>query len=180
MQISFLKHLKLPETLPQLAPAREQDAAAPDAEGSNAAGQGAAARRAEVKAARDLREGEKPQTPDKGANSASPGVIVTISGHRHQGSADGLKGELVYTNKPSTPGVTPTPPDDPLADHFVGTKSEEFVHYAVSTMRQFAEEQERARAVSRPDGAQDDQGVHLIPRNLGDIQKLASRFKLFA
>jgi hypothetical protein len=56
--------------------------------------------------------------------------------------------------------------------------SEAFVNFAVNTMRQYAEEQDRQKTLAKD--AQGSSSDHLIPRSLGEVQKLASRFKLFA
>ena len=55
---------------------------------------------------------------------------------------------------------------------------QDFVSFAVNTMRDFADEQARLKAQNAStEGAS---GTSLIPRSLGDVQKLAARFKLFA
>ena len=57
-------------------------------------------------------------------------------------------------------------------------KPQDFVSFAVSAMRDYADEQERLKA-----SAQTSDGppvASLIPRSLAEVQKLASRFKLFA
>lgn len=78
------------------------------------------------------------------------GVLVAQAAAALDGSAD--------TTNPATPA-----PD--------------FVTFAVGAMRDYANEQERLKN----SGAQDGQGSaqSLIARGLGDVQKLAARFKLF-
>ena len=58
------------------------------------------------------------------------------------------------------------------------SKPQDFVTFAVGAMRDYADEQERLKA-----SAQTSDGppvASLIPRSLAEVQKLASRFKLFA
>jgi hypothetical protein len=58
------------------------------------------------------------------------------------------------------------------------SKPADFVTFAVSAMRDYADEQERLRAASQTNGG--TSAASLIPRSLAEVQKLASRFKLFA
>jgi hypothetical protein len=57
-------------------------------------------------------------------------------------------------------------------------KPKDFVTFAVSAMRDYADEQARLKAAS-PTSASTSVAA-LIPRSLAEVQKLASRFKLFA
>ena len=57
-------------------------------------------------------------------------------------------------------------------------KPQDFVTFAVSAMREYADEQERLKTASQPNGG--TSAASIIPRSLADVQKLASRFKLFA
>ena len=50
-------------------------------------------------------------------------------------------------------------------------KSQAFVTSAVTTMRTYADEQDRLKQLS---------AASLVPRSMAEVQKLASRFKLFA
>lgn len=58
-------------------------------------------------------------------------------------------------------------------------KAQDFVSFAVSAMREYADEQERLKAAS---AKQEDSApvASMIPRGLAEVQKLAARFKLFA
>jgi hypothetical protein len=57
-------------------------------------------------------------------------------------------------------------------------KPQDFVTFAVSVMRDYADEQARLKAASQTsDGPS---AASLIPRSFAEVQKLASRFKLFA
>ena len=58
------------------------------------------------------------------------------------------------------------------------TKPQDFVSLAVSAMRNYADEQERLKAATKQDSSAS--AVSLLPRSLAEVQKLASRFKLFA
>ena len=58
------------------------------------------------------------------------------------------------------------------------SKPQDFVTFAVSAMRDYADEQERLKAASQNSGSMS--ATALIPRSLAEVQKLASRFKLFA
>ena len=53
----------------------------------------------------------------------------------------------------------------------VEIKSQAFVSSAVTTMRNYADEQDRLKQIS---------AASLVPRSMAEVQKLASRFKLFA
>ncbi len=57
-------------------------------------------------------------------------------------------------------------------------KAQEFVHFAVTAMRDYADTQDRLKQAARQ--AEAAAPAPLIPRSLGDVQKLAARFKLFA
>jgi hypothetical protein len=72
-------------------------------------------------------------------------------------------GDLVYA-KPAKPAAGRAP---------------DFVTFAVSAMREYADEQERLKtaAAKAEDGAT---GATRLPRSLVEVQKLAARFKLFA
>jgi hypothetical protein len=58
------------------------------------------------------------------------------------------------------------------------TKPADFVTFAVHTMRDFADEQERLKSTSQT--SESTSATSLIPRGLAEVQKLAARFKLFA
>lgn len=165
MQINHLKHLMFPEAVQPAPPGKTGEGNATGAGLSGtSAGAAAPTRRGAVKD-----QGEAPPAPRA---ASQPGVIVSIRGDGSGNPITGASADLVYTGKRNAPAA-----DEALTPKFVGTKSEEFVNFAVQTMRQFAEEQERAKALAKP-AAGDE--AHLIPRNLGDVQKLAARFKLFA
>jgi hypothetical protein len=56
-------------------------------------------------------------------------------------------------------------------------KPTDFVTFAVNTMRDFADEQERLKQTTQAEGTAT---ASILPRSLAEVQKLASRFKLFA
>ena len=56
--------------------------------------------------------------------------------------------------------------------------SHDFVTFAVSTMRDLADEQDRLK--NTPAQASGSTAASLVAKGLGDVQKLAARFKLFA
>ncbi len=58
------------------------------------------------------------------------------------------------------------------------SKPQDFVTFAVSAMRDYADEQARLKAESQ--AGDSASATSLIPRSLAEVQKLASRFKLFA
>jgi hypothetical protein len=58
------------------------------------------------------------------------------------------------------------------------TKPQDFVTLAVSAMRDYADEQERLKSAAQ--SSESSSTTSLIPRSLAEVQKLASRFKLFA
>jgi hypothetical protein len=58
------------------------------------------------------------------------------------------------------------------------TKPQDFVTLAVSAMRDYADEQERLKSAAQ--SSESSSTASLIPRSLAEVQKLASRFKLFA
>lgn len=163
MQINLLKHLQFPDMSTPVSSGKSSDGNAVGPGNSGAASAAAGpSRRGAVKGTADA-------SPAPSARN-QPGVIVSIRG---EGAAEvGTDAGLVYTDKRKV-----VVSDEDLSPRFIGTKSEEFVNFAVQTMRQFADEQERAKGLAKP-AASDD--AHLIPRNLGDVQKLAARFKLFA
>jgi hypothetical protein len=58
-------------------------------------------------------------------------------------------------------------------------KVQQFVHFAVTAMREYADAQDRLKTAA---SSQEDStpGASLIPRGLAEVQKLAARFRLFA
>lgn len=60
-------------------------------------------------------------------------------------------------------------------------RAQEFVHHAVTAMRDYADTQERLKTTGKADDAGSAAPTSaLIPRGLAEVQKLAARFKLFA
>lgn len=57
-------------------------------------------------------------------------------------------------------------------------KAQDFVTFAVNTMREYADEEARQSAQTAQTEATST--APLLPRSLGDVQKLAARFKLFS
>ena len=167
MQINRLSHLIFPDP-PLTTSGKSSDGSAV---GSGSAGKSAVAelplRRTAATATADAAEAA--QLP---STVIQPGVIVSIRGAGNAGAGADAPTDVVYTDKRNTPAV-----DSDQAAHFAGTKSEAFVNFAVQTMRQFADEQERSKSQAKPSA---NESAHLIPRNLGEVQKLAARFKLFA
>jgi hypothetical protein len=68
----------------------------------------------------------------------------------------------------------------PAAD----TKPRDFVTFAVTAMRDYADEQDRLKSATQASAtpASDSQisATHIIPRSMAEVQRLAARFKLFA
>ncbi len=183
MQIGHTKHITLPGVGNQPTAPKSSDDSDSTTLGAAVSGRGAAVR---------------PITPAQDA----PGVVAKI-----QSSGDGtapvaLPPGLVYSNArkaaaaedsdadtarmaeqhrqameraSQAPSGLAVGKDGLLVAKPAQTKSEEFVRFAVNTLREYADEQARLKAQS----AQDESASHLIPRNLGDVQRLAARFKLF-
>lgn len=132
---------------------------------------------------------------DRVAASSSPaalppppdaaGVVLHLS---QQASADPNLPEapaLVYTNASAradaAPAVPQAAPDGVLVAPPASeaeVKAAAFVHHAVTTMRMYAEAQERLKTASHAEDPAP--AAPLIPRTLAEMQKLAARFKLFA
>jgi hypothetical protein len=94
--------------------------------------------------------------------SDAPSVILKLQSEADIARAGLAKG-LVYTD--SLKATANKNPQD-------------FVTFAVSAMRDYADEQARLKAASQTsDGPS---AASLIPRSFAEVQKLASRFKLFA
>jgi hypothetical protein len=91
----------------------------------------------------------------------APGVVLKLQGDAATNSAGLAKG-LVYT-------------DDLKAA--ANKKPKDFVSFAVSAMRDFADEQARLKAAGQSGDSTSPSS--LIPRSLAEMQKLANRFKLF-
>lgn len=96
-----------------------------------------------------------PSTPD------NPGVVLTLQSEADVARADQAKG-LVYTD--SLKAAANRNPQD-------------FVSFAVSAMRVYADEQARLKAETQT--SEGTSAASLIPRSLAEVQKLANRFKLF-
>lgn len=183
MQIGHTKHISLPGVGNQPAAPKPSDDSAATLD-TPASGRGSAVRQL---------------TPAQNA----PGVVAKIQSGSDGAASVALPPGLVYSNaRKSTPAedtdadtarmaeqhrqalerATQAPTglavgkDGLLVAKPAQTKSEEFVHFAVNAMREYADEQARLKA----ENAQADSTAHLIPRNLGEVQKLAARFKLFA
>jgi hypothetical protein len=189
MQIGLLNHLNFPKSSNQPLAANSDDDSTAAAEGSATPGLGAAARQ---------------RTPAQDA----PGVILQLQRENAATPGVGLANGLVYSNgrKAVASSAADSDTDRMAAQHsqavqrnagsttkltldkdgvLVATaasaadaKPADFVTFAVHAMRDFADEQERLKSASTTgDGTS---MASLIPRSLAEVQKLASRFKLFA
>ncbi len=125
------------------------------------------------------------------------GVVVTIQSDAAARTA--LPADLVYSNSGPKPSAS-SDSADPAAGQYsqalqrsagspsslsidkdgvlvarpataADIKSQAFVTSAVTTMRNYADEQDRLKQLS---------AASLVPRSMAEVQKLASRFKLFA
>ncbi len=184
MQIGHTKHITLPGLGNQpTAPKTSDDSESNAALGAAVSGRGAAVRQI---------------TPAQNA----PGVVAKIQSGSEGAVAVALPPGLVYSNTRKAAAAEDTDADTTrMAEQHrqamerasqapsglaVGkdgllvakpaqTKSEEFVHFAVNAMREYADEQARLKEESNQADT-----AHIIPRNLGEVQRLAARFKLFA
>ena len=59
-------------------------------------------------------------------------------------------------------------------------KERQFMHFAVTAMREYADTQDRLKTIADKTEASAPATTSLVPRNLAEVQKLAARFKLFA
>jgi hypothetical protein len=137
-----------------------------------------------------------------------PGVILKLQNDNGATPGVGLANGLVYSNgrKTAASGDAVSDTDRMAAQHSqalqrsagsttrltvdkdgvlvagaastAANKPEDFVTFAVHTMRDFADEQERLKSTSQT--SESTLATSLIPRGLAEVQKLASRFKLFA
>jgi hypothetical protein len=83
-----------------------------------------------------------------------------------RGSNLSLDGNGVLLARPATPGEL---------------RAQEFMQHAVSTMRDYADAQERLKSAgTSADGDAAASAALRFPRSLAEVQKLAARFKLFA
>ena len=137
----------------------------------------------------------------------APGVVATIQSTSDTAPAAPVPADLVYSNGSKANAASDTDADAARASEQYrqavarsadspsslsldkdgvlvsrpatqDSSSQAFVTFAVNTMRQYADEQERQK--SRANDTQAEGSASRIPRSLGDVQKLASRFKLFA
>ena len=95
-----------------------------------------------------------PGPKDTAAQSPASSVILDMQSSAHRAE----QAALVYSDKPRAAS---------------GTPAEAFVQGAVTAMRSYAEAQERLKQADATPATR-------LPRSLGDVQKLAARFKLFA
>ncbi|NVO04937.1 MAG: hypothetical protein HXX19_02790 [Rhodoferax sp.] len=191
MQIGLLNHLNFPKSgnplLNANANAGDDSTTAIAADGSTKPGLGATLRQL---------------TPAQDA----PGVILKLQGEDSTTAADGLAKGLVYSNGRKAAAVSDADSDTVrmaeqhsqalqrsagsstrltldkdgvlVAGVAAADKPADFVSVAVSAMRTYADEQERLKTAAKAgDGAS---AASLIPRSMAEVQKLASRFRLFA
>lgn len=106
--------------------------------------------------------GATAQTPVETSATDTPGVVLVLQSDAATASASQTKG-LVYTDSLKAAG---------------NKNPHDFVSFAVSAMRVYADEQARLKAEAQPNDSTSPSS--LIPRSLAEMQKLANRFKLFA
>lgn len=102
------------------------------------------------------------QPPAETSAPDAPGVVLVLKSDAAPGSAGQTKG-LVYTDSLKAAG---------------NKNPHDFVSFAVSAMRVYADEQARLKAEAQP--GESASPSSLIPRSLAEMQKLANRFKMFA
>jgi hypothetical protein len=189
MQIGQLNHLDFPKSSKQSLAANSGDASTDAALGTTTPGQGVAVRQL---------------TPAEDA----PGVILTLQKENTATPGVGLANGLVYDNGRKTTASSDADGDaDRMAAQYnqalqrtagsttrltvdkdgvlvagatatADTKPADFVTFAVSAMRDYADEQERLKSSTQTSAS--TSAASIIPRSLAEVQKLASRFKLFA
>ena len=189
MQIGQLNHLNFPKSSSPLLAANTGDDSTTAADGTSTPGLGATVRQL---------------TPAQDA----PGVVLKLQSGTSAAQGLALANGLVYSNGRKVAAGTDVDGDTDrmTAQHSqalqrsagsttkltldkdgvlvagatsaTGNQSADFVTFAVHAMRDFADEQERLKSASKPDQAASV--ASLIPRSLAEVQKLASRFKLFA
>ena len=188
MQIGLLNHLNFPKSSNPLLAANTGD-------DSTAAADGRAAPRPDT------------SLPLLAPAQDSPGVVLKLQSETTESAAGQGKG-LVYSNgrKAAASGDTDTDTERMALQHSQAvlrnagsttrlsldkdgvlvagpasateTKSQDFVTFAVSAMRDYADEQDRLKSTAL--ASDSASAASLIPRGLAEVQKLAARFKLFA
>jgi hypothetical protein len=144
---------------------------------------------------------------EKETPSDAPGVVLKLQSDATAARA-GLANALVYTNGRKATGSGDSESDidrmakqhDEAVQRNAGSsttltvdkdgvlvagaasaanaKPQDFVTFAVNAMRDYADEQARLKAAAQTSDS--TTATSLIPRSLAEVQKLASRFKLFA
>ncbi len=189
MQIGLLNHLNVPKSSNPLLAANTGDDSAAAADGKATPGLGAAVRLL---------------TPAQDA----PGVVLKLQSDGGAASSRALPPGLVYSNgrKAAVGNDADSDTERMAAQHnqavlgnagsttkltldkdgvlvagaasAADSKPQDFVTFAVSAMRDYADEQERLKTVAQ--ASEGTTAASLIPRSLAEVQKLAARFKLFA
>jgi len=189
MQIGHLNHIQFPGVGNQPAPSNATTDASDAATGTTSNGRGAAVRQV-TPAQNAPGVVAKIQSGSDGTSGVAlpPGLVYSMArkasaedadsdadtgrmAEKHQQAmerASGANAQLAV-DKDGVLVAKPAATDE--------SKSQSFVLFAVNTMREYADEQARLKAQDQP---ADTGATHIIPRNLGDVQKLAARFKLFA
>jgi hypothetical protein len=186
MQIGLLNHLNFPKGSNPLLAANTDDGNATAAEGAATSARGAVS---------------PALTPAQDA----PGVILKLQSEAATIGAGQAKA-LVYTNGHKSAAAAASDIDRMARQHSeallrnagsttqltidkdgvlvagaasaANAKPQDFVTFAVSAMRDYADEQERLKSAGATgDGAS---ASSIIPRSLAEVQKMAARFKLFA
>ena len=188
MQIGQLNHLNLPKSSNPLLAANAGDDGTAAAGGTATSGAGAA-------------------LPVPTVAHDAPGVVLKLQSEATTAGAGLVKG-LVYSNGRKSAASSDVDSDTERmaqqhsqavlrnagsttrltldkdgvlvagAASTADSKPQDFVTFAVSAMRDYADEQERLKtAAQASEGAT---AASIIPRSLAEVQKLAARFKLFA
>jgi len=161
MQISHYKHISFPGTGNTPAGTNASDDTRDAATGTPPGARTAAVHKA-------------PAVPN------APGVIATIQSDATGSTAGTLPADLVYA-KPRKPEVRADGVPSAKAAQSEDSKAQDFVTFAVHAMREYADAQAHQKTESAAaDDAAASAATSFIPRSMGDVQKLAARFKLFA
>jgi hypothetical protein len=191
MQIGLLNQLSFPSGSKQPL-AGNTDDSAPDAASGALSSAPARARHVAMPVATPVQDASgvilKIQSDTRGAAAvALPADLVYSDGRKDAGVQDAdsdaarMQAEHSQALQRSAGSATQLSVDNEgvlVAKPAAATQGRDFVSFAVSAMRDYADEQERLKSANpAPSGAS---AAALLPRGLAEVHKLAARFKLFA
>jgi hypothetical protein len=191
MQIGLLNQLSFPSGSKQPL-AGSTDDSAQDASSGARTSEAAHARKVVPLVATPAQDASgvilKIQADAKGAAGAAlPGDLVYSNGRKGAAATDAdtdaarMQAEHSQALQRSAASATQLSVDKEgvlVAKPAAAAKGQDFVSFAVSAMRDYADEQERLKSANP--GPSGGSANTLLPRGLAEVQKLAARFKLFA